>query len=191
MGDPKFLRRKYSKPSHPWRADRIQAENDIVHQFGLKNKREVWKAQALLKNMRGQSRNLSARKRADDPQADKEEEALLKRLIKLGILPEGSTLQQVLTLQIENVLNRRLQTLVYHRGLASSMKHARQLINHGHIYVTEHKMTIPGYLVPKVDEDSIQYNPNSPLTNEEHPTRPQAGPIDIQPDDEPAAQEGE
>jgi len=44
MGKPKFSRKKYETPSHPWQEDRIKAENELVKKYGLKNKKEVWKA---------------------------------------------------------------------------------------------------------------------------------------------------
>ena len=69
MGDPKFSRRSYDTPSHPWQGERIKAEVVLVNQYGLKNKTEVWKAQTILRNFRGQSRELQARLRGGEAQA--------------------------------------------------------------------------------------------------------------------------
>jgi len=78
MGDPKFSRRSYDTPSHPWQGERIKAEVEIVREFGLKNKTEVWKAQTVLRNFRKQSRELQARLRGGDAQAKIEADALLE-----------------------------------------------------------------------------------------------------------------
>ncbi|KQM11110.1 30S ribosomal protein S4 [Methanomassiliicoccales archaeon RumEn M1] len=175
MGDPKFPRRSFDAPSHPWRGERIKAETETCKLYGLKNKRELWKAQAVLRNLRTQSKNLQARVRLNDEQAELERDLLLKKLGRLGLLPmEGSTLDDVLGLTPEAVLNRRLQTLVQRKGLATTLKQARQFIVHGHVTIDGHKVTIPGYLVKRGEEDKIAFNPHSPISNELHPLR--AGP---------------
>ncbi|MFQ5837788.1 MAG: 30S ribosomal protein S4 [Thermoplasmata archaeon] len=173
MGDPKFPRAKWSRPSHPWQADRIKAENELIQKFGLKNKRELWKAQSLMRRWRQRARILQAKVRYEDAQAEKEVRQLLQRLARLGPLPpEGATLDDVLALEVENLLGRRLQTLVYLRGLGNTMRHARQLIVHGHISIGDRKVTIPGYLVKKDEEEDIKYHAHSALANEAHPARP-------------------
>ncbi len=173
MGDPKFPRAKWSRPSHPWQADRIKAENDLIRKFGLKNKREVWKGQSLLRQWRQRARILQARIRYGDAHAEREREQLLRRLARFGILPmEGATLDDVLALEMENLMERRLQTLVYLKGLANTVKHARQLVVHGHVAIGERKVTIPGYLVKKAEEEDIKYHSHSELSNEAHPARP-------------------
>lgn len=174
MGNPKFPRRKYDTPSHPWQGDRIKFENDLIKKFGLKNKREVWKSQSLLRNFRQQARLLNARLRIADVQAEKEKDQLLIRLINLGLLNQNSNLNDVLSLEVESVLNRRLQTQVYLKGLAHTPNQARQFIVHGHISVNGRKVTIPGYLVKFIEEGTIEYNQYSSLTNELHPMRPKA-----------------
>ncbi len=172
MGNPKFPRRKYDTPSHPWQGERINAENEIINKFGLKNKREVWKAQSMLRRFRQQARQLNARLRMGDIQAQKEKEQLLNKLYNLGILQKGSDLNDVLSLELETILNKRLQTQVYLKGLAHTPKQARQFIIHGHIAVKGRKMTIPGYLVKRSEEPEIEYHDYSSLTNELHPMRP-------------------
>lgn len=174
MGDPKFPRRTYETPSHPWEGERIKEEQETVRQFGLRNKRELWKAQSILRNLRRQSRDLQARLRYGDVQAEVEKENLLRRCARLGLLPmHGGTLDDILALTQEAILNRRLQTMVYKKGLANTQKQARQLIVHGHITVNGRKVTIPGYLVKKEEEDKIEYNPKSPFNDEMHPMRVQ------------------
>ena len=172
MGDPKFSRRSYDTPSHPWQGERIKAEVVLVNQYGLKNKTEVWKAQSVLRNFRKQSRELQARLRSGDAQAKIEADALLNKCSKIGVLPvEGATLNDILTLSEENILSRRLQTLVFEKGMASTVGQARQMIVHGHIFMNGHRVTIPGYIVTRYEESSIMYDPASPFNDEMHPRR--------------------
>ncbi|MDI3482241.1 MAG: small subunit ribosomal protein [Candidatus Methanomethylophilaceae archaeon] len=174
MGDPKFPRRSYDAPSHPWQGERIKAEHELVRNYGLKNKKEFWKAQTILRNLRGQSRDLQARLRTGERQAEIETEKILKKCARMGLLPmEGSTLDDVLALNEEKILNRRLQTMVVTKGLATTYKQARQMIVHGHIYLNERRVTIPGYIVKRNEESSIRYDPSSPFNDEMHPMRNQ------------------
>lgn len=171
MGDPKFSRKTYDTPSHPWQGERIKAEVEIVRAFGLKNKKEVWKAETILRNLRKQSRDLQARLRTGDKQAQVEADALLEKCSRLGFLPAGSNLNDILNLNDEDVLSRRLQTIVFEKGLSSTIGQARQMITHGHIFMNGHRVTVPGYLVTRFEEASIEYNPASPFTDEMHPMR--------------------
>jgi small subunit ribosomal protein S4 len=174
MGKPKFSRKKYETPSHPWQEDRIKAENELVKKYGLKNKREVWKARTKLRRFRGQARELLAKVKLEDIQGKKESEQLLVHLNRLNILPPNSTLDDVLALDIESFLSRRLQTLSYLKGLANTPDQARQLIIHGHIAIGERRVTIPGYMVTKDEEEEIGYTKDSPLNDAMHPARPRA-----------------
>ncbi|MGD0057367.1 MAG: 30S ribosomal protein S4 [Methanomassiliicoccales archaeon] len=172
MGDPKFPRRSYDTPSHPWKADRIKEEAELVKKFGLKNKRELWKAKFLVRNLRRQSRNLQARTRSGEEQANLETKNLLASCGKMGLLPmDGTTLDDVLGLSTESVLNRRLQTLVFAKGLSNTVGQARQYIVHGHVRVGSRMISIPGYLVTRVEEDKVIFNPHSPMSDELHPMR--------------------
>lgn len=175
MGDPKFPRRTYDTPSHPWQGERIKEEHELVKEFGLKNKRELWKAKSILRNFRKQSRDLQARLRTGEEQAKVETQNLLKACAAMGLLPlEGATLDDVLGLKTEALLNRRLQTMVYRKGLATSPRQARQMIFHGHIAVDGRKVTIPGYLLARGEEEKITYLGSSPFNNEMHPFRVEA-----------------
>jgi len=78
----------------------------------------------------------------------------------------------VLRLRTEDFLKRRLQSIVYSRGFATTIYHARQLIIHGHVVLHERKMTIPSYLVRQDEEELVTYAASSPLANELHPSRP-------------------
>ncbi len=172
MGDPKFLRRTYDTPKHPWEAARMEEERKLLDRYGLKNKRELWKAQSILRGFRGQARELQARLRTGGAQAQRETDQLLARLTRLGLLSVGTpTLDDVLALTTEDILRRRFQTIVLGRGLAPTADSARQWIVHGHFVVGDHRVTRPGYLV-RLDEDGqIGYATTSPYSDAEHPVR--------------------
>ena len=172
MGDPKFSRRKYDTPSHPWQGERITAENELCRKYGLKNKKELWKIQTQLRTFRQRARDLQAKVRYGDIQAEKERDELMRRLNNLGIISEEASLDDILTLEVETLLGRRLQTLSYIKGLSNSAKQARQFIVHGHVSIDGKKVTIPGYLVNRSEEESIDYLGHSPLSDDLHPARP-------------------
>ena len=174
MGKPKFSRKKYETPSHPWQEDRIKLENELIRKYGLKNKREVWKTQTKLRKYRSQARELLAKVATGDAQSKKESEQLLIHLNRLNVLPPNSTLDDVLTLDTESILSRRLQTLAYLKGLANTSNQARQLISHGHIAIGDRRVTVPGYIVTKDEEGEIGYTSDSPLNDVMHPARPRA-----------------
>ncbi|HEX9341913.1 MAG TPA: 30S ribosomal protein S4 [Thermoplasmata archaeon] len=185
MGDPKFSRAKYERPSHPWEAERIKAENELLKKYGLKNKKELWRSQYVLRRFRQRARELQARVRQKDKQAEKEREQLLRRLGRLGLLPlEGTSLDDVLALDVEAILSRRLQTLTFLKGLAFTPRQARQFIVHGHVSIGGRRVTIPGVLVSRTDESGITYDERSPISSDLHPVR-QTGQISA-----PAVAEG-
>lgn len=153
MGDPKKSRKKYSRPRSPWRADQLAQELYLLGNFGLRNKRELWKAQTQLSSMRKQARVLLA---ATEQVRLREEKKLLDSLRRKGLVAEGASLDDILSLTVEDVLSRRLQTMVFKRGMAVSPLHARQLIIHGHVIIGERTITIPGYGVGKAEEGGIK-----------------------------------
>ena len=192
MGNPKFPRKKYTTPLHPWKEDRIKSERGLLKKYGLKNHKEVWKAKTYLGRHRHQARELLAKMGAKDPQVKKESDQLLLHLTRIGVLPAASSLDDVLALETESVLSRRLQTLVYLKGLSTTPDHSRQLINHGHIAISERKVTIPGYMVKKDEENEIGYTGRSPLNEMSHPARPKTDmyktgitPIEVKKTEEP------
>jgi small subunit ribosomal protein S4 len=101
----------------------------------------------------------------------KMENELLTRLKKLGVLQETAVLDDVLDLSLEDLLERRLQTLVYRKTLSKTVHQARQLVTHGHITLEGRTVTVPGYIVSREEEKALTYAMESQLANAAHPTR--------------------
>lgn len=172
MGDPKKQRKKFETPRFPWRTDTLQRELTLLGQYGLRNKRELWRHKTMLSRFRGIARSLLG---MSPEERRKLENQLIGRLHRLGILPETAKLDDALDLRIEDILERRLQTVVFRRGLAKSAHQARQLIVHGHVAIGERMVSSPSYLVLKDEEEKIAYAATSPLSNLDHPLRKIAG----------------
>jgi small subunit ribosomal protein S4 len=166
MGDIKRFKKKYTTPMHPWNATRIKLEGEIKSRYGVGNKKEIWKMESALKGFKDQAKNLLTR---SDAQAGKEREQMQKRMVSLGLVKPGSTMDDILGLQLRDIMNRRLQTVVLKRRLARSVKHARQLIVHEHIIVGGKKITSPSYLVMLGEESSISFAPDSSYMRSDHP----------------------
>ena len=160
MGDPRKRKKKYETPTHPWQKDRIDDERELKRKYGLKNKKEIWKAQSMLRNIRGQARALLS---VSTEQSKKETGDLMLRLRKLSILKEDADLDHVLGLSIQDVLDRRFQSLVVRKGLAVNANQARQMIVHGHITIDGRRVTAPSYLVSADEEGRIAYAAKSPF----------------------------
>ena len=171
MGEPKFSRPKFDTPSHPWKASRIEEEHGIQAQHGLKNMREIWKAKSQLRRYRRQAMRLIGAADTNQGHGKREMEGLLASLNNKGLIASDAILDDILSLGTEDILNRRLQAQVYYKGLATTMKQARQLVNHGLICVGEQKVTIHSYPVSRDEEEQIKYHPSSDLNNPEHPIR--------------------
>jgi small subunit ribosomal protein S4 len=169
MGDPRRIKKKYTTPSHPWKLDRIAGEKKILREYGLKNKKELWKAEYLLRRYRGHARRLLA---SHTEQAKKEEKQLLDRLKRLNLVGKNATLDDVLALKIEDFLSRRLQTVVHRSGLANTIGQARQFVVHGHISIGDRKVTAPSYLVKKDEEKHIKYTKGTTVNAIVNPKTP-------------------
>ena len=163
MGHPKFSRRVWQGPKHPWQSERIDEERTLIFNYGLRNHREIWKARSKLRRWRSKAMKLIATSDSGDDHVSREKADLIASLHRRGMLPEGATLDDILRLNVEHVLARRLQSQVYYKGYASSMKQARQLLIHGHISVGDQVMTVPGYTITREEEDTLEYSIQSSL----------------------------
>jgi small subunit ribosomal protein S4 len=171
LGDPRKIRKKYATPRHPYEGQRIKSENKTLTLYGLKNKRELWKAESELRKYRTNARDIQASLRLGDSRAQERIKSIVGKLSRYGILTQNATADDILALNVESFLERRLQTMVFRRGLARTPSMARQLIVHGHIAIGDRKVTIPSYKVLKEEEESLGYAEGSPLANELHPMR--------------------
>lgn len=184
MGDPKKLRKKYSTPSHPFQGARIVAENKIAADYGLKNKKEIWKAETQVRSFRTIAKKLQA-VRTEAGKRDKQE--LIARLASLKLVGDGATLDDILGLTVTNLLERRLETIVFKKGLARTMKQARQFILHGLIAVNGRKLTVPSYMVKASEEGAIGYYGKAPnIAPPEAPEPVKAKPAERAPDTKPS-----
>ncbi|MDP8905904.1 MAG: 30S ribosomal protein S4 [Thermoproteota archaeon] len=152
MGDPRKAKKSYTRPRSIWTSDQISSELYVVGSYGLRNKKELWKAQTEIARIRNQARALLAI--STDVRHEKETK-LLNYLSRLGIVEDSSTLDDILNLKIEDILERRLQTLVMKRSNLKSPYQARQIVVHGHVSIGDRKINLPGYLVKKDEEAQI------------------------------------
>lgn len=168
MGDPKRQRKRFETPRYPWSRGEIDAELRLIGQYGLRNRRELWRARAALSKYRTAARSLLA----EPPEIrERRERELLSKLSGLGMIPEKATLDDVLDLSVLDILERRLQTIVLRKRLASSPQQARQIVAHGHIMVGGRRITVPSYIVSRREEDIVTYASSSPVSSVSHPLR--------------------
>jgi small subunit ribosomal protein S4 len=168
MGDPRSQKKKYVSPKRPFDTDRFEQELQLVGTYGLRNKREIWMHRTELSNYRRQARQLLALPPSERAHSEKQ---LVDKLSRIGILSGDLTLDNVLNLTLENLLERRLQTIVFRKGLAASMHHARQLVTHGHIGLNNHRVTTPSRFITTAEEEYIIYTTKSALNDSSHPAR--------------------
>jgi len=152
MGDPKKSRRRWQGPRHPWKKDNLTKELSLVGKFGLRNKRELWYSNSVLKSYRKQAGEILALEAGVRALREKD---LIGKLAKLGLLNEDAVLDSVLGLNVEDILERRLQTILLKNNKATTPYQARQLIVHGHVRIGGRRISSPGYLVSRDEEPNI------------------------------------
>jgi len=165
MGDPRKGKKKFNSPGHPYQKARLESELILVGKYGLRNKKELWKARTQLGNYRSQARSLLGLELEERVTREK---VLIDKLRRLGLISVETETDDILGLEVETVLRRRLQTLVLEKGMSGTIHQARQLIAHRHIAVDGRVMTAPGYIVPVDFEDKISYSASSPFNDESH-----------------------
>jgi small subunit ribosomal protein S4 len=168
MGDPKKPKKRYSTPMHPWNKSEIESSKKIKKEFGINKSKEILIATSFLKKYKNIAKKLTALKTV---QSDKEKEQVISKLCNLGLLPAGSELHQILGLELTDLLERRLQSLVFRKGLSRSMEQARQFITHRHIVIGDKEITSPSYLVTLEEESRLSFKGKSALASEDHPER--------------------
>lgn len=167
MGDPRKARKLFKRPRMIWTTDQLSSELYILGSYGLRNKRELWKAQTEIARIRNQARQLLA---LPAEVRHEKETQLLTFLNRLSLVQPSATLDDVLSLKVEDLLDRRLQTIVMKKSAIKSPYLARQLVVHRHVTIGNRRVNIPGYLVRKDEEDKImlhiEVNLSSPNENE-------------------------
>lgn len=153
---------------HPWNKVNIEAEREVIKEYSLKNKSEIFIANSLLKKYKNIAKKLIAKK---TEQGEKEKQQVLKKLQDLGLLSAGADLDSILGLELKDVLERRLQSIVFRKGLARTMKQARQFIAHRHISIGDKEISMPSYLVSLKEESILKFKDKSALSDEGHPER--------------------
>ena len=193
MGDPKTSRKVWKKPKRPLNYDLKMDELKTLGTFGLKTKQELWKTQTELSRVRLQARSLLALRQEERKQ---KEPILMQSLTKIGLVDESSTLDDVLNLQVNDLLSRRLQTITQKKLFFKTPYQARQAIVHGHIMIGDSIITIPSYVVKTVEENKIHLTPESPFNQmlskpESNLGSPETENLEIQPDEQPKNEEQE
>jgi len=140
-------RKLYSKPRKPFDKTRIEEEREIVKKYGLEKKKEIWKADSEIGKIRNIAKSLITKSK-------EEQDKFISKLKKIGLKVEK--IADVLALKKEDWLDRRLQTVIFKKGLAKTPKQARQLITHRHVKVNKSIVSIPSYIVNVNDENKIE-----------------------------------
>jgi len=146
--------KSYSRPKRPFDKARIEEEARIKEEYGLKNKKEIWKADAQIKSIREKAKKLISA-------GHEKQKALFERLKKIGF--KADSISDVLSLEKRDYMNRRLQTIVFKKRLARSPKHARQMIVHKKILVNGRAINSPSYIVPTEFEEKISLRPGKKI----------------------------
>jgi small subunit ribosomal protein S4 len=161
----------YETPNHPYQGERIAEEADLLGRYGLKNKEELWRAQSELREMRREARRLLGEAQGDVEAAGEAGSGFVARLQRIGILGAEDDISDVLSLEVTDILERRLQTVVYRQGLANTPQQARQFVTHGHVTVDGARVRAPSKKVEVDETDAVAFDDRSPLADDLHPER--------------------
>ena len=152
MGDIKRKQKEYKRPKKLFDSQRIEEENKLIRKYGLKNKKEIWKAESQIAKLRRRAKILISK-------SDEEQKEFFKKLNKIGFKVEN--IADVLGLTKEDWLDRRFQTFVFKKGIAKSIRGARQLIAHKNILVDDGVVNSPSFLITTDLENKIKLKPRA------------------------------
>lgn len=148
-----------------WNKERIDEEHRLQDNYGLKNLRELWRAKSELRRIRGNVRRVLSTAASEEVGRQ-----IIARLARYSIVRQDSTLDDLLIINVNSLLERRLQTIVMKKGLARTMPQARQLVTHGYVAINGKRVTAPGYMVNGAEENTINYY--KPIKIDKDPTPP-------------------
>merc|ERR1712141_497627 len=161
---PSIHSKVFTTPRRPFEKARLDQELKLIGEYGLRNKREVWRVKFALAKIRKAARDLLTLEERD-PRRLFEGNALLRRLVRIRVLDESRMkLDYVLGLKVEDFLERRLQTQVFKLGLAKSIHHARILVRQRHIRVRKQLVNVPSFMVRLDSQKHIDFAATSPLS---------------------------
>jgi len=146
MGDIKRKRKLFSRPKKLYDRARMDAENILIKRYGLKNKREIWKVKTAVSKLRRRAKELIR-------EEQEEQQVFFDKLNKMGLVVRD--ISDVLALTEENLFERRLQTVLFKKQMANTVKAARQLIVHKNVLVDGNVVNIPSFIVTKDLENKI------------------------------------
>ncbi len=152
MGDIRRKHRKFTRPRQLFNRSRMDEENILVEKYGLKNKREIWKAKTKISSIRRRAKNLIGH-------SENERQKFFDKLNNLGF--NIKQISDILALTEKDLLDRRLQTIVFKKSLSNTPKQARQLITHKHILVNGSVVNSPSAWVDKKNESKIELKPGT------------------------------
>ena len=125
----------YVRPRKAYEISRMQSENKIVEKYGLKNKKEIWKTTAKVSYFRRRAKALAK-------SSHEEQKVLFGKLQNIGL--KTNTIADVLALTVEDLLNRRIQTVLLHKKLSNTIRHARQLVVHKKVMINGNIVNVNG-----------------------------------------------
>lgn len=151
----------YSRPRRAYEKTRILEENKLLEKYGLKSKREVWKAIANLKYYRTRAKALAKA-------SSEEQQVFFDKLQKYGLRTNSIT--DVLALGVEDLLARRLPTIMVEKKIAKTAQEARQMVTHKRVSIDGKIVNVPSYLVPLSEESLIKLKVSKPKPKAEKKT---------------------
>jgi small subunit ribosomal protein S4 len=160
MGSPKKLRREWSRPLRPFDKVRLEYEAGLEKEYGFKKKSEIWTIQSYFKNIKRRARNIQATHDQND------EKILMNKLLRYGIAKDKFTLDDVLNLRLEDFCERRLQTIILRKGMATTANQARQIVAHRRILIGDMVVDQPNYLVDTEQEKKIRIKEKIPKSGQ-------------------------
>lgn len=152
------MRKLYERPQKLWDVQRIGEERKLINEYGLKNMRELWRMKTLLRKIRREARSLLAKRGAD---TEARKQSLIESVKRFLIGKATVSLDDVLALSTRDILERRLQSVVFRKGLAHTMVQGRQFVSHGHIAIAGRRNSAPSRLVLFSEEKQVNWYGNA------------------------------